>query len=241
MAQMIQASTKDVRLFSAIAAMGIPWTEESGSVAGGERVWLFGDVSDCGNWKLSDLLAWWRDKTFHRMHPANPFNVVKCTMGSDKGLRECTKRNGSIFQRKAGKSYVTESSPDMPIYGQSVRAIDSIPFAAALSGVGFKVSPAKPVGDWMIFKIGEKSDTMDITFTQAQQWWNDKTFEERNGQHPFAYAKAVAITYSSAVEAMKKDRELVKWRPKGGVGTAFIHPDCSSKTEEQVSGWFKGK
>lgn len=239
---MIQASTKDVRLFSAVTSMGIPWTEESGAVAGGERVWLFGDVSDCGKWKLADLLKWWRDRNFHSKNPSHPFNVVKCCMGSDRGIRTAIAKGCGHNQRQAGDSYVIESSGEGYKPAQiNGRATDCIGFAAALSSVGFKVQPAPLAGNIFTFAIGQKSETRGYTYAEASAWWVTKGFEERNGQHPFAYAKSVAINYGSAVKALHQDRPLVKWRPKGSIGTGLIHPDCSSETEAKMNEWLKGK
>jgi hypothetical protein len=87
--------------------------------------------------------------------------------------------------------------------------------------------------------IGEKSLSRNYSFAEVEYWWKWQEFENKNPQHPFAYAKAAAITYRAAIDAIRKDRPLVKWRPKGGVGVAYIHPNCSSKTEEKVSKWFK--
>lgn len=241
MPQMIQAKTKDVRLFSAIVAMGIPWEMEAGSVAGGERAWLFGDVSDCGKWKLPELLSWWRDSTFHTKNPRHPFNVVKSCMGSDKGLRAAVKDHCGFRQRKVGDSFTIDAIGMEGDRDFSPRSTPDIAFAAALSSVGFEVTEGPSIGQQRIFAISERSVSMGYTHAEAMHWWNDAKFTENNNQHPFAYAKAVAITYRAAVDAIKRERPLVKWSPPGSIGFAYIHPDCSTKTEEKVGGWLKGK
>lgn len=74
MNRMVQSNTKDIRLFSAIASMGISFKEQSLSVDGGERVWLFDEISDCKRWEIGKLLAWWRDSTLVVKDSANSFN-----------------------------------------------------------------------------------------------------------------------------------------------------------------------
>ena len=237
MQHLVQSSTKDVRLFSAVVAMGIPYEEQVGAVQGKDRVWLFGEVSDCGKWKLKDLLSWWGQRDFHTKNPRHPFSVVKACMASGVGLKRYLANGGGIQQRKVGSSYVIEQTDQAKEVPATSRATDETNYTAALSAVGFGVDVCQSTGHRRIFAIGERSETYGYDYGQTRAWWLDKTFEETNGQHPFAYAKAVSLTYSNAVAAVISDRPLVMWRPKGSYGTAFIHPDCSSKTEEQVAGW----
>lgn len=237
MTHLVQSSTKDVRLFSAVVAMGIPYKEEVGAVHGKDRVWLFGDVSDCGKWKLKDLLAWWGERDFHLKNPQHPFSVVKACMASGVGLKRYLANGGGIRQRKTGHSYIIEQSDEANEIPPTSRATDETHYAAILSAVGFSVKACQSAGRRRIFAIGERSDTFGYEYGQARAWWLDKSFEEKNGQHPFAYAKAVALTYTNAVAAVLSDRPLVMWRPKGSYGVSFIHPDCSKETEEKVAGW----
>jgi len=241
MPQLIQSSTKDVRLFAAVASMGIPWDNQSGAVTHGERVWLFGDVSDCGKWTIKNLLAWWRQADFHTFNPDHPFTVVKACMASGAGLKKYITRGGGFRQRKTGDSFVIEHIEDGNTMPPTLRSTDDTSFASALSAVGFDVWPVEAPGSRRLFGISERSTTRGYEYSHARAWWLDKTFEQHNGQHPFAYAKAVAITYAAAVDAIIHDRPLVKWSPKGSIGTAYIHPDCSSETEEIIASKLAGK
>lgn len=238
---MIQAKTKDVRLFAAIVAMGIPWQEETCSVSGGERVWLFGDVSDCGKWKIKDLLVWWRDNKFHIQNPNHPFNVVKSVMASDRGVKLALSSHKGISQRLTGSSRVIEPIDAPSSYVTPLRAIDDTSFISALSGYGFEIGECRNVGNIRLFSTSPLTQFDGSTYDSALTWWRDASFEKNNPQHPFAYAKSVAVTYSAAVDAIRKERPLVKWSPKGSVGFAYIHPDCSSETEEKVKGWLNNE
>jgi len=237
---MIHAKSKDVRLFSAVASMGIPWKEESASLEGGERSWLFGDISDCGKWKINELLKWWRDPSFHVNHPNNQFNIVKCVMASDRGLKLAITKHKGITQRKVGQSKVIDFTDEPSKESFSNKATNDLSFIAALSAYGFDIHESKRIADTRFFYASDKSSN-GTDYETAKAWWLDKSFEAKNPHHDFAYAKSVSITYASAVEAIRKDRSLVKWKPKGGVGFAYIHPECSSQTEEKVAGWLNNE
>jgi len=244
MPHLIQSSTKDVRLFAAIAAMGIPWEQESGgsaAVSQGERVWLFGNISDCGKWTIKDLLAWWRQADFHMQNPDHPFTVVKACMASGAGLKRYITRGGGIRQRKVGGSFIIEQIEGDSATLPTLRSTDDTSFVAALSAVGFDAWTTTAPASRRIFGIGERSLSRGYEYAHARTWWMDKAFEGHNPQHPFAYAKAVAITYNSAVDAIVRDRPLVRWSPKGSHGVAYIHPDCSTETEEIIARKLAGK
>lgn len=221
--------------------MGIPW-QESGAVEGGVRAWLFGDVSDCGLWSLKNLLSWWREADYHKANGGCPFNVVKATLGSDKGLREAFRTHKGFRQERRGLSNIIIPCDAAPPDGTHVtHATTDTAFAAAASGVGFPVYDSPPSGRLRTMQIGAKSETRNYTFEMIEVAWRQKSFEQDNPQHPFAYAKAAAITYMSAVAAIKKDKPLVRWSPPGAVGEAYIHPNCSSKTEEKIANLLKGQ
>lgn len=219
--------------------MGIPWNGEAAAIDHKDRVWNFGEFSDCRMWKTSDLLRWWRDPNFYFDNPDHPFQVVKACMASGFAIKRYIQNGGGIVQRKAGDSFVIENITESNELGATSRATDEILFACVLSAVGFRVWASKSTGTRRIFGIGATSETRSYTYEEARYWWLDKGFVESNGQHPFAYAKAVAKNYHGAVEAMIKDRALVEWRPPGSIGRAFIHPDCSSETESIIAAKLK--
>lgn len=238
---MVQSSTKDVRLFASMAAMGIPWQGETGAVSHGDRVWMFGEVSDCGKWTTTNLLKWWRESDFQSKNPRHPFTVVKSCMASGVGIKRHIMDGGGIRQKPSGDSYVIERIEDGTQAKPCPIASDDTSFVAALSAVGFKVWESESSGSRIIYGISRTSETYGYEYAQARAWWLDKAFEERNGQHPFAYAKAVSVTYRNAVDALIRDRPLVEWKPKGSYGKALIHPDCSAATEQEVASWLRGE
>lgn len=235
----VESKTSDVRLFASVTAMGIPWDEESGSVHGGDRVWLLGEVSDCGKWKLKELLAWWHDAKFHIKNPKHPFHVVKSVMASDMSIRKALKSGQGITQEARGDSFIVSPSPEDK-KGKGHATMD-VSFAAAASGVGFKVQGGESVGRRRALVLSDASSTYGYTWAQIDAWWKDKTFEQNNGQHPFAYAKAAAINYTSSIKAIHSERPLVRWQPKGSIGICFIHPDCSSETEARFARALSGE
>lgn len=240
MKYMVESKTKDVRLFAAIASMGMPWEQDTTAVDGGERVWLFGELSDCGKWKLSELLVAWRDSTFNNNHPDHPFSIVKTAMACGIGLKRYINNGGGITQRKSGKGFIIEHTDDARNQPPSPRASDCAEFISALSAVGFDVWSEGYTSGRRFFGCSPRSSTYGYEYGQARSWWIDKTFESKNGQHPFAYAKSAVLNYKAAVEAIVRDRPLVRWQPPGSIGVAHIHPNCSSETESIVSKWLKG-
>jgi hypothetical protein len=242
MSQFVQGNgTRDVRLFASIAAMGIEWSE-SGAVEGGDRAWLFEETSDCGLWSLRDLLSWWQDSAFHVKHGDHPFHAVKATMASDKSLRSAFRNHTSFRQERKGSAMVIVPSAEERVdaVAGSTPTMDTA-FAAAAAAVGFPVTDAKSEGRIRVMEIGPRSVTRDYTFAMIDLAWKQNAFEANNPQHPFAYAKAVAITYMSAIKGIKKDKPLVRWSPDGSVGEAYIHPDCSSETEAEIASCLKGE
>jgi len=239
MQQMIHADTKDARLFAAISSMGFHYKETIAQEKG-ERVWTFTTgVSDCGKWKLGDLLKWWRDKDFHVADPSHPFHVVKCAMASNRGIFAAIRQGGGIWQRQVGMSRIIEQGGGIEaksVAGHHVTRASS--FAAAASAVGFEVAQEPYASDIIIFRIG---DSFGHPFTRDEicRWWGDDGFVAANPQHPFAYAKACMQTYENVVTAIRKADELVKWKPKNTHGHAWINPKCSSETEAQVAQWLK--
>lgn len=238
MSHYLRSDTRDVRLFAAVSAMGVPWTEAA-SVDGAARTWTFGDVSDCGRWKIGELIRWWKDGRFHVNNGDHPFHVVKCVMLSDKGLRESF-RNGSGFRQEAkGKCRVIKPAA-VPEAGVADHTTHDASFAAALSATGFEVRPAGSVGTTRVMGVADWSTSFGYTWADALRWWRDETFERDNGQHPFAYAKAAAVTYRAAIDAIKKERPLVRWQPKDAIGWTYIHPDCPKETEEYFAKKMQG-
>lgn len=237
----IHSDTRDSRLFSAIAAMGIAW-KESGAIERGERTWTFEETSDCGLWKIGKLLAWWRDANFHEANPNHCFHVVKSVMATDKGLRQAFKKGLGFRQvRRGGSLVVLAGSDETPRSDEKVRCTTESGFAAVASAVGFELAEGAKQGGFRVITIGERSVTRPyLSYEQILAWWNDSGFEAKNPQHEFAYAKATAITYEAAMRAICSDRPLVKWSPEGAIGSAYIHPDCNSATEEKVGNWLKG-
>ncbi len=241
MQQMIHADTKDVRLFAAVASMGFQY-KETMAQEGGERLWTFTALeSDCGRWKLKDLLKWWRDKDFHLADPGHPFHVVKCAMASNRGIYAAIKNHVGIWQRQVGMSRIIEHGGGIEaknIPGHHVTR--SSAFAAAASAVGFEVAQQPFSGNIMMFRIG---DSFGFPYTREDicRWWGEDGFVKANPQHPFAYAKAAMTTYENSIAAMRDAKSLVKWKPKGSTGTAWINPNCSVDTEGQVAGWLKGR
>lgn len=225
-----------MRLFAAVAAMGIPWKKTMGQ-DGGERVWTFAENSDCLRWNIKDLTKWWRNRDFYKADPAHPFHVVKCAMASHKGLKDAIKNQSSIMQRQVGMSRIVEASDGVPVCAIGHKTV-SVPFAAAASAVGFEVFKSGERDGRMEFAIGLSSGH-PYTVQEIVSWWRDEGFERHNNQHPFAYAKAVMITYENAINEIRQTRGLVKWQPKGAVGTTWIHPNCSAETEAKASQWMK--
>ena len=235
----VKSKTSDVRLFSALAAMGFAWTE-SGAVEGGDRTWIFSQVSDCGNWKIGTMLYAWRDKNFHLKNGDHSFHFIKAAMASDMAFRKHFKHGTGFRQEVRGKALVAVQSEETPEEEFNPRATVEVEEAAAYSAAGFRVKRCGWKGRAGVLGIGERSETMPWTYQQVRAWWIDKDFVSKNPQHPFAYIVAALATHQAAVRSIQRDRPLVKWKPKDAVGFAYIHPNCSAETEAKVAGWLSG-
>ena len=105
-------NTSDVRLVAALTAMGIPVAEINPSAAigatagtpGGSRVWSVGTVSNCGRYKVEQLLVAWRDVKFHETNPQHPFAFVKAALWNHKVIVDAVKRDRPLVQIRKGES-----------------------------------------------------------------------------------------------------------------------------------------
>jgi hypothetical protein len=236
----VHTETKDVRLFSALAAMGFAWTE-SGAVEGGDRAWLFSQSSDCGKWNLGAMLKAWNNPSFHDKNPSHPFHHVKVALASDMALRRMFREGGGFRQVQRGEALATIGADQTPEESFNIHATPDVAFSAALSSAGFTLTRCGNRGRLGLIGASEASTTKPWTHQQVQEWWNDKGFCRDNPQHTFAYIKAALVTYVSAVGAIRRDKPLVRWSPPGSTGFAYIHPDCSQQTEGLVAGWLRGE
>ena len=239
---LVHSRTGDVRLFSALASMGMAWTE-AGAFEQGDRAWKFSDLSDCGKWQLKDLLRAWHDKSFHLTNPDHPFNYVKVAMASDLACRKSCKFGGSVTQEHRGKCRILIHVPEEIENRPKKNALVDTREAAAYSACGFDVWDSGSIGSMKAFSVGGSAFIAgrQPTFEEVKGWWMDKQFVKNNPQHPFAYVKAVLGTYKSAVHAVKTDTPLVLWSPPGSTGVARINPKCSAETEAKVAGWLRGE
>lgn len=239
MKTLVHSDTKDVRLFASLAAMGFAW-EESGAVQGGERTWIFSELSDCGKWKIGDMLKAWRDRSFHEQNGSHPFHHIKAAMASNLVFRSMFRDGGGFHQVRRGDALLAMESDTLPSETFNPRSTPDLEFAAALCAVGFEIRRCGNRGRLTLLGASERSTTLPWTWEQVHGWWRDENFTAANGQHVFAYVKAAVVTYAAALASIHHDRPLVKWSPPGSVGFAYIHPDCSSETEEKVAGWLSG-
>lgn len=98
-------NTADIRLVAALTAMGVPCDENHASVAAGDtRLWRISDVSNCGKYKTSDLIVFWRDSQFHVRNPQHPFAFVKAALWNHKMLVEAVKQDRALIQIRKGDS-----------------------------------------------------------------------------------------------------------------------------------------
>ena len=132
---------------------------------------------------------------------------------------------------------IDEPSVNVPTH----RASNDASLVSSLSGYGFEIKESKPIGQTRFFAASEFTSFDGTSYDSVISFWRDASFERNNPQHPFAYAKSASITYSAAVEAIRAERPLIRWKPSGSVGFAYIHPDCSSKTEQKVGNWLNNK
>lgn len=103
-------NTSDIRLVSALTAMGILCDDRNASGAliskgGSVRIWRVSEASNCGKWKTSDLLRWWRDNTFHVTNPQHPFAYVKCALWNHKQLTTAIKTDKPLVLVEKGESF----------------------------------------------------------------------------------------------------------------------------------------
>ena len=108
-------NTSDIRLVAALGAMGIKCDEQNAGGAlqtrsGVVRTWNLSQVSNCGKWKLGELLSWWRDREFHTTNPSHVFMRVKSAMASCKGFSELLTVHAGIHTVKRGDTLIAVAS-----------------------------------------------------------------------------------------------------------------------------------
>lgn len=98
-------NTADIRLVAALTAMGVPCDENHATVAAGDtRLWRMGEQSNCGKYKASELIFFWRDSSFHVSNPQHPFAFVKAALWNHKVLVDAVKKDRSLVQIRKGDS-----------------------------------------------------------------------------------------------------------------------------------------
>jgi hypothetical protein len=238
------SNTSDIRLVAALGAMGITCDESSGSASGAvqtrsgiNRVWNLSTVSNCGLWKLKDLQNWWRDRQFHIANPDHPFNRVKCAMASSKAFSECLIHNKGIGQEMRGDSLIARVM-DFPVIVKAdptLHKTDDFTKCAAFLAMGIPASEIEPNGSHRMMQIGNLSRS-GAQYAALNIAWNDSQFHITNPQHPFSYIKAALWNHRFLVTAIKQDKPLVEI--SRGESFAYLHPDCSSITEEKILSQF---
>lgn len=236
-------NSSDVRLVAAVGAMGI-LCEPDGSntptlaVAGHNgtvRTWLMSAVSNCGKWKLGDLLSWWRDRQFHETHGDHPFNRVKCAMANKRALSIAIRENKSVTAVRRGKSLifeVLESTTPAAAPFPGAKITDNLDKVSAFLAMGFECSEVAVPGSRRAFQIPAHVTTGLPTRDVLDVAWSDNSFHLRNPDHDFSYIKAALGNYKYLVGAIKQDKPLVEIRK--GESFAFLHPDCSAETERKI-------
>lgn len=234
--------TSDIRLVAALGGMGIRCDEKGAGGAlqtrnGVVRTWNLSQLSNCGLWKLGDLIKWWRDKEFHVTNPAHPFNRVKCAMASCKAYSEALSKHKGIGFAARGESKIAvvmeHATGGNMVHGY--HPTDDFTKCAALMAMGFNATEVRMDGSHRSMQI-QAFNEKGHPFAPLEIAWNDNRFHEVNPQHPFAYVKAALWNYQFLVNAIKRDKPLVDI--SRGESFAYLHPDCSARTEEQILSQF---
>ena len=235
-------NTSDIRLVAALGAMGIKCDEQNAGGAlqtrsGVVRTWNLSQVSNCGKWKLGELLSWWRDREFHTTNPSHVFMRVKSAMASCKGFSELLTVHAGIHTVKRGDTLiaVASSTPNIHPVNPLSHTTDDFNKVAAFLSMGFEATEPPPNGSHRSCQIANMSIT-GMPFAPLDIAWNDNRFHETNPQHPFAYVKAALWNYRHLVSAIKTDKPMVEI--SRGESFAYLHPDCSSKTEAEILSQF---
>jgi hypothetical protein len=98
-------NTSDIRLVSALTAMGVPCDENHATVAAGDvRLWRIGEVSNCGKYKTAELIIFWRDSQFHVRNPNHPFAYVKAALWNHKMIVDAVKKDRKLVMIRKGDS-----------------------------------------------------------------------------------------------------------------------------------------
>jgi len=235
-------NTSDIRLVAALGAMGIGCDEQNAGGAlqtrnGIVRTWNLSAVSNCGLWKLGELIKWWRDREFHVANPSHPFNRVKCAMASCKAYSEALSKHVGFGSARRGSSFIAtvlESPWTVPANPLS-HPTDDFSKAAAFLAMGFEVSELPPQGSHRLAQIANTAWT-GCEYSAMETAWNDNRYHNNNPQQAFAYVKAALWNYQHLVAAIKNDKPLVDI--SRGESFAYLHPDCSSRTEQEILSQF---
>lgn len=237
------SNTSDIRLVAGIGAMGILCDEKnaSGAISSNsrtDRVWMLAKDSDCGRWKLSDLIAWWKDRNFHLLNSDHPFNWVKCAMGSGKTLAMAFKSGDAVTQERRGNCLVfivDPSQPQRPIAARGQFLTGDKRLLSALSSAAFRCIEYDCGTDRRMFGPAATSE-FGKPLWEFMGYWNDVNFERSNPHANFAYTKSSVLNYEIILSGVKRDKPLQTIRQ--GDSFAYLHPDCSVETEAEIMSQF---
>ena len=235
-------NTSDIRLVSALGAMGIECAKGAelssairnpdGSIV---RTWNLSDVSNCGKYQLKELLAWWRDKSFHINNPDHVFTKVKAAMNSGKNYAAALRQGQSIGSVAYGNSLVSNpSSLEIHQRISTLEVTDDFYLCSALLAMGVDVSPIQSNGMLKMMQIGRNGNPFKIQ--EFRIAWADANYHLVHSQNAFAYVKCAIENYKKLVNYVKGNKPHLVI--KRGESVAYLHPDCSSETEGKVLSQF---
>jgi hypothetical protein len=83
--------TNNLALASGLLALGIPFHEETPfikarSTKGEQYTFFFQDISNCGNFKTSEMMKAWDDRAFATNNPEHPLSYIRCAYQNKEGL-----------------------------------------------------------------------------------------------------------------------------------------------------------
>lgn len=111
--------TNDLSLAAALAAVGIPFSEETPfvktkTVNGETYKFFFQEGSPCGTYRTGFLVGAWNDEQFHLNNPEHPFAYIKCAFNNRNGLLDVVKKSQDlvVIERNGKIAIISKNASD---------------------------------------------------------------------------------------------------------------------------------
>lgn len=100
-------------LVAALAALGFePDPRKPSSIVVGDGIkgdgnvtYYFDQVSNCGQYRVSEMIAAWEDESWHERNPEHPFAYIKCALLNLAAIQERNRKDTPLAKIQKGRKF----------------------------------------------------------------------------------------------------------------------------------------